>query len=59
MKVIDSFVVTFLLLFASMGFCIVMVATAAVELSKKQSAKTKEPIVCQCQCADKEIIQKD
>jgi len=54
MKVLDSFVVTFLFLFASIGFCIVMVATAAVELSKKQSAKVKEPVICQCQCINKE-----
>jgi|GEM_PF-4505044 len=53
MKAVDSAVLSFLFLWASIVFCIVMVATAAVELSelsKKQSAKVKEPVICQCQC---------
>jgi len=54
MKVVDIAVLSFLFLWASIVFCIVMVGTAAVELSKKQSAKIKEPVICQCQCIDKE-----
>jgi len=54
MKLIDSFLLSFLFVFASIGFLIVTLVTAAVELPKKQSVSAKEPVICQCQCIDKE-----